>query len=300
MAIKILVAVNPGHTESPAIERARALARATEVDVLLYSAIYDAQLSSLRTGEMEGIRAAMVDAERVKLAEIQEDLALVAKSVEVETQWSYPIAVSINAAAVDFGAHFIIASTTQHSALARLVLTNMDWSLIRQAKIPVLFAHHQPFQEYTTVLAAVDPTHAHDEPAELDTQLINAGNRFASLFDGELHIGHAYPSGSTVISPEYVIPPAVFVEWQDIHTSAVNQLAQRHGIEPSRVHLVDEPPAKAIVDLAQSTGAQLVVLGAISRSFMDRAVTGRTTERLLDQIQCDVLTVPAGAEIPVW
>ncbi len=58
--------------------------------------------------------------------------------------------------------------------------------------------------------------------------------------------------------------------------------------------------AKAIVDLAQSTGAQLVVLGAISRSFMDRAVTGRTTERLLDQIQCDVLTVPAGTEIPVW
>ena len=43
--------------------------------------------------------------------------------------------------------------------------------------------------------------------------------------------------------------------------------------------------------LIEEVDAAVVVMGAISRSAIDRAFVGNTAERLLDELVCDVLVV---------
>ncbi len=79
----------------------------------------------------------------------------------------------------------------------------------------------------------------------------------------------------------------------------VEALAREAGLDNSRLHLregraVDELPA-----LVAETGADLLILGGVSRSRLAQVFIGGTAERLLDRAGCDLLvmrTPGAGAE----
>jgi nucleotide-binding universal stress UspA family protein len=62
-------------------------------------------------------------------------------------------------------------------------------------------------------------------------------------------------------------------------------------LEPARRHLVNGPPHLEIPDVARKTRAALVVMGAISRSRLQRLFIGNTAERVLDALPCDVLVI---------
>jgi universal stress protein E len=54
---------------------------------------------------------------------------------------------------------------------------------------------------------------------------------------------------------------------------------------------VDGNPVEAIPRLARRQRAGLVVMGAISRSGLQRLVVGNVAEQVLDALPCDVLAV---------
>ena len=59
----------------------------------------------------------------------------------------------------------------------------------------------------------------------------------------------------------------------------------------TRAHLVTGNPATVIPRLARDLGAQIVVMGALSRSGLMRVLIGNTAERVLESLPCDVLVV---------
>ncbi len=69
------------------------------------------------------------------------------------------------------------------------------------------------------------------------------------------------------------------------------EFAAAHRIPKARCHLVDTDPVFAIPHLARTLGADLVVMGAVSRSGLKRVFIGNTAERVLDALPCDVLVV---------
>ena len=68
----------------------------------------------------------------------------------------------------------------------------------------------------------------------------------------------------------------------------LRESAQRVLIE---AHLAEGNPAKQIPRLAHALGADLVVMGALSRSGLQRVFIGNTAERVLGALKCDVLVV---------
>jgi universal stress protein E len=46
---------------------------------------------------------------------------------------------------------------------------------------------------------------------------------------------------------------------------------------------------ESLPQLVRAESTDIVVMGAVSRSFLRRAVIGHTAERLLDVLDCDVL-----------
>jgi len=60
------------------------------------------------------------------------------------------------------------------------------------------------------------------------------------------------------------------------------------------MHLKIGDPAYQLPRLARSTGARMVVMGAISRNLLKRAFIGSTAEQALDAIPCEILVVKPG------
>ena len=67
------------------------------------------------------------------------------------------------------------------------------------------------------------------------------------------------------------------------------------GLTAEKRHLVSGHPADALARGANDLGADILVLGCISRSGVRRLLIGNTAEQLIYRVPCDLLLVkPAG------
>jgi universal stress protein E len=71
----------------------------------------------------------------------------------------------------------------------------------------------------------------------------------------------------------------------------LRDLCKRHALPSSRQVLREGLVADELSRLVRKSRAQLVVLGAISRSGLRRLFIGNTAERVIDEMPCDVLIV---------
>jgi universal stress protein E len=67
------------------------------------------------------------------------------------------------------------------------------------------------------------------------------------------------------------------------------QLLEPYGVPPDRQHVETGRPADGIVAFATDRNADLVVMGAVSRSRLERFFVGSTAESVLDRLPCNVL-----------
>src|SRR5207237_910626 len=77
---------------------------------------------------------------------------------------------------------------------------------------------------------------------------------------------------------------------QDVE-SRMAELALRHHLPNMRTHLVDGDVAECLCSFARCDSIDIVAMGALSRSFVQRLMVGNTARRLLDELDCDVLIV---------
>jgi universal stress protein E len=73
------------------------------------------------------------------------------------------------------------------------------------------------------------------------------------------------------------------------HAEALHGLTDAHGIDRDKVHLERGETRSLLVALADSLRADVVVMGAVSRSGLKRLFLGSTAEAVLDKLSCDVL-----------
>ncbi len=74
-------------------------------------------------------------------------------------------------------------------------------------------------------------------------------------------------------------------------TESLEEICRSHGLEPDRVRLEQGFAVELLPRLAETLGADLLVMGAISRSRLRELFIGSTAERILDRLHCDVLVV---------
>src|ERR1700758_187614 len=104
----------------------------------------------------------------------------------------------------------VIAPARGHRFGARIVLRNTDWELIRHCPVPLLLVKSPRPYRRPLVLAAVDPFHRHERPANLDARLLQAGGALAQLLHGRLEMFHAYlPLASLAPMVSTAAPPVM-------------------------------------------------------------------------------------------
>jgi universal stress protein E len=297
---QILVAVKDPFARSlPGIRKAASLARGCGAKLEIFHAL--ALPLYFAAGEMpDETPARCVDAEcqrRVRrLEEIARRLRRTGIEVTTAAAADYPAYEAVIRRAERIGADLIVADCHaggKHRAPWLLHLT--DWEMLRHSPIPVLLVKNGKTYRHPVLLAAVDPTHAFAKPSKLDAQILRTANTLKSALRGSVHMMHAFypiPVGS---SPAEILDPrvadALLKRAETLAKEGLSRLGQEFEIAPSRRHLVPKHPFDAIQAAARKTRADIVVMGAISRSGLKRLFIGNTAERVLDSLSCDVLIV---------
>ncbi|HTY48864.1 MAG TPA: universal stress protein [Steroidobacteraceae bacterium] len=297
---RILVALHePRRAGTAAIRRAAQLARATGATVELFHAVGEPRMAVQRVGGRSILRHLSVEhsveAARRELERVARTKILQGCRTSVTAVWDTPAHEAIVRRATATRASLVIIGSRARSLAGRLALRNTDWELIRSCPVPLLLARPVRARR-NVVLAAVDPFHANAKPAGLDARLVDAGAGMARLLKGELHLFHAYlPLG--VIMSTSLPEPMVWdsAEAEQHHARAVERefgrLAVKAGVAPGRRHLCMGGVATELYETVRKLGATLVVMGAVSRSRLQRWFIGSTAERVLDGLACDALII---------
>jgi universal stress protein E len=297
-AIRDVEAVTPG-----ALRKIGALARGSGARLELYHALTETIVVPRSRGLLSGPSVIDDVFETVarksvrRLDRLVRSAALRDLRVTAHVDWDYPAHEAIVRRAVATKADLVVGEAHHHPRAARAFLQNTDWELIRQCPVPLLLLKSSRRYVKPSVLVAVDPFHAADKPATLDKALLAAGARLSAGLGGTLHAVHAWlplaalvPTAASAPVPVWLPPEAEAAHEKRIR-KAFEALTRRAGVKPAGRHLVAGSIHAALESVARQSRAAIVVMGAISRRGLKRLFIGSTAERMLDQLDCDVLIV---------
>ncbi|MBS0421211.1 MAG: universal stress protein [Proteobacteria bacterium] len=300
---RILVAIrdlhHPPRTE---LRKAAELARAAHAKLELFHAVdipvrTDRAAAALPAGTVGKLIMTKLRTAEQRLQQFARMATLRGIDVTQHANADYPAHEAVVRRAERTRADLVIAGTRPHGFTERLLLRNTDWELIRQCPCPLLLVKSARSYAGSAVLAAVDPFHTHAKPADLDMRLLDLGNTVAQLIKGSLHVFHAYtplleivPLPTAMAIPA-IAPPEAERAYAQLVTSELARLAVAAGVPVRARHLRMGVIANELCEVAKTTRAGLVVMGAVSRSRLKRLFIGSTAESALDKLDCDVLVV---------
>lgn len=238
----------------------------------------------------------------VNLKAFLEDLARPMRERGLDVTTEIECADPLHAALIDRArrttAGLVVKDTHHHSLGKRTFLTNTDWELIRACPVPLLLTKPNAWASAPRVCAAVDPGHANDKPALLDNRIVDNAALLAKKLGGELHLLHAYLPAAIVAAAAAGNPPMVMtVSAEELAREAeqkralLQDLVAEYRVAPGNVHLEVGGPAAVLPRAAGELRADIVAMGAVSRSGLRRVFVGSTAEDVLEDLPCDAFIV---------
>jgi universal stress protein E len=304
-----MFAVATPAVETSAMNKVARLARALDAEVELFHCIHDPDIARPGRFGSRGIEQDIRElvAQRQRQLEISaQRLRAAGLRARATVRWDYPPYEGVIRQVLRHKPDLLIAQSTRRGRIARRVLTQTDYKLIEGCPCPLLLL--KTARPYTDayVLAAVDPTHAHDKPAALDREIVDAASAVSQALGAVLHVYHACKPWRGVVkdlSELRQVPEAIqadlYAGYCERSEAAVRQIAQRQNVPRARVHVEEAEAWESLPRFANEISADIVAMGAVSRSLKAFFIA-HTAERILDALECDVLILkPPGFRCPV-
>jgi universal stress protein E len=195
-------------------------------------------------------------------------------------------------------ADLVVKDTHHHSLVKRTFVTNTDWHLIRGCPVPLLLTKPRPWADAPTIVAAVDPGHVNDKPLTLDNRILEWARAFRDKLGGSLRAVHAYLPVALMAEAANGMPaslspltPQMLEEEGRQQLERLRALSAPHGVSANDACAQLGIASEVIPRFADATHADIVAMGAISRSGLERIFIGSTAESVLESLPCDVLVV---------
>ena len=282
----IAVVVDPLQKTHPALQKAAALAaRCGARLTLLNTFVLPQPMADVaRISAREIIDAALRDRRR-KLEKLAAGLrrgkGRRGLRVQCVVEWDHPEHEALVRYVLAARPDLLVAETSHHNRLVRWILSNTDWELIRGCPCPLWLVRGGALPKKPSLLVAIDPGHAHARRSQLDSRLLGAAQTLVQNFGGTISIIHAD-------------------DVQNSRIDAVERLANRYGVLPANRYVFPGEATRVLPEAVWHVGADILLLGAVSRSRLEQPFIGTTAERVIDRVECDVFVVkPVGYRSPV-
>lgn len=292
---KVLVVIDTDHEKQLALERVLQLAKLSDFEIRLISCDYTRYL--VEGYYFDGVQIPELRREYLKerlegLDALATQLKEKGLSVQTEAMWGHPPYEAIVADVISWQPDLVIHSARRHSKVSRIFLSNEDWQLVKTCPVPLLLVKEKLWSERPIIIAAVDPKHRHGKPLGLDHRILRIASELGDKIQGLIYIMHSY--SEIPLSGTY--PEQASAD----HKAAMDELLADFNVPEDRVCIIDEAVEFALPEMEMDLQADVVVMGAISRSRIKDVIIGNTAEKVLDYLESDVLIVkPEGFVTPI-
>lgn len=303
----ILVVTDPVAQQSPALAKARRLANAFRAKVELLLCDINPALQPNFYPDVESYESVVEPARATHTARLKA-LAAPFLADKLDVTCHVEFGKPLHHVVVDRIAlrqpDLVIKDTHHHSLIRRTLLTNTDWHLIRDCPSPLLLVKDTEWATGTRFAAAVDPGHPHDTPAALDHAVVYAADRFARAFATQPSLVHCWSpvalyalgaAGGGMGGVPVMMPPEVIDSQRALDRDKLEHLARVHDVSQERTFLREGIAVEELPKFAAEHAVDVLVMGAVSRSGLDRIFIGHTAEMLLENLPCDVLVIKLSA-----
>jgi nucleotide-binding universal stress UspA family protein len=205
------------------------------------------------------------------------------------------------------GYDLLIKPPHPHEGLTeRLLYGSFDLHLLRKCSCPVWIDRPESAHPYRNILAAVDP--ADLSCFDLNRLIMDLASSLAARESANLHVIHAWrmPGESMLRSGRARIPAReverLLEETEQSHRQRLDELLRDYKLSAGSpgVSLVKDKAAKAITAVADSSHADLIVMGTVGRTGIPGFIIGNTAEDVLRTTHSSILAVkPQGFVSPV-
>lgn len=264
---RIFAIIDPTNDNHRLLKRLERVAKLRGAKILAHCCIF----SGTRSQDQDELEKVEVERHSLWLDKLLEPLREAGIEVEYQIAWDPEWRDNICTAANESGCDLVIKATKRKGLPGRLRKSS-DWQLLRTANIPVFLIKRQEPFESAKILVAIKDDQSDEAYLKMNDSIIALANEILEPYkQGELHAVRAYK------------------DWDDFINPA--DLAKRCDIDRTHAHSITGHPEDAIAEIANELGAEMVVMGAIARSGVTRKMFGNTVERVLDKLDCDVVTI---------
>lgn len=296
---RFMLVVSPLMENSPAFDRAAALAKAEDaaLHIVAFDYLEGLATASLVNGEaLEQMRLGYIERHRQWLEEQARPLRKIGVTVTTEVVWVERPLQEILIHLKEQPMAVLIKALEHESLLSRILFTPLDIHLLRECPVPLHFVSHMKHALPRRIVAAVDPFHRNGEYQELNDRILHEAVKLGTACNAQVDVVYAYDL-SSISADEFGFDNAsnffsstTAKTLYDAQGEAFNALAERNGIPPEQRHMVMGNPAKVLASYADAYNTDVIVMGRVGHRGLERLV-GSTVEHLLYKMPCSVWVV---------
>ncbi|MEM9532043.1 MAG: universal stress protein [Pseudomonadota bacterium] len=284
---KILALVNPRRDQHAAAERAAMLAASMGAELRLHGVTYEpaANFDLFHLLDRDHAARGYEDEAREKIEALAKELTATGVGpINVTTTWRHPFDRGVLDAVEADWPDLVLLEAREPDRLSQA-----EWRVLHQCEVPVWLVRSRPWPDPAEIAACVDPAHRSSARSQADREVLSWTKAVQDL--GSVHVLHALhdlpEAKDETVHAEYLD------QLKADRRAKIEKLAEPYlGAAPT-LEMAAVEPDEMMRAFAQRENAGLVVMGVFSRSRLADLLIGSTARRVLPDLPCDVLTVPA-------
>jgi universal stress protein E len=266
---RVFAVIDPERFVQPAFERAEWIAARNGALLHLYCCLGEEGVAADDPAAKFAIERATRWLERLTSEAGDYEL-----TTEIDVEWNPNWRERIAEAATEAGADMIIKTVSRHSGLGRQLKATSDWTLLRNARCPVLLIDPTRPPQPKKVLAAVKLEPGSETYEVLNQEVLALSRTMSTALEAELDAVTIYKGDQMYFDRQ--------------------KFADSCGLPRNRVHSYEGSPHKAIAEAARELGSDILVIGSAGRNKRESRIIGDTAQRIIDAVDTDLVVIPIG------
>jgi len=156
-------------------------------------------------------------------------------------------------------------------AVRRNMFTNSKWDLLRKSFCPVMITRPGASNYRKVILAAMNIRTEDQKYIDMNDKIMTEAKKLVKIYAADLYVVNSYKDS--------------------MHYPDREKLLKFTGLPTENVHLGEGDPADIIANYADQINADLVIIGTMRRSGAAALMRGNTSERVLNKVKQDVVTL---------
>lgn len=289
-----------------ALDRAMALAKSNSAKLTMFDVVPGASSDfsdDSQPAELHSFQDIVLTKRREQLEQMINETRIdyPGVTISIEIRAGRPF-LEVIKAIQNNGHDLVIKVRETNDDVLQRVYGSTDFKLMRKCPCPVWIIKPTNRKRFSRILAAVDPDPLN--PESPDRLIMDIATSLAETEKSELFVVHAWQIKNEAMLRESLIPKNEINELrrsvQLSHQHQLDLLEKYYCDHKKTVHLIPGPPGQIIPAFTKDNEIDLIVMGTVGRTGIAGLLIGNTAEKILNSVDCSVLTVkPEGFNFPV-